>query len=130
MSLPISLCSSAGLTGVRALLLCAACLGPAIAAAQVLVPGKVSGTFAVSPSGAATYRIPIDVPPGVAGMEPRLALSYSSQAGNGLLGVDWSLEGLSVITRCPKTMATDGVRGSVKYDVEDRFCLDGHRQRL
>ena len=95
--------------------------------AQTPVVGKLPGEFGVSASGAATYRIPIEVPPGVAGMEPKLALSYNSQAGNGILGVGWSLEGLSAITRCPKTMATDGVRGSVKHNVEDRFCLDGQR---
>lgn len=127
MSLNTSLRPNAWLAGVRALLLFASCFGPVIAEAQVRVPGKVPGTFSVSPSGAATYQIPIDVPPGVAGMEPKLALNYSSQAGNGILGVGWSLEGLSAITRCPKTMATDGVRGSVKYDVGDRFCLDGQR---
>jgi hypothetical protein len=34
---------------------------------------------------------------------------------------------LSAITRCPQTVATDGVRGSVSYTVADRFCLDGQR---
>ncbi len=91
------------------------------------VAGKIPGQFAVSPSGAATYRIPIEMPPGVAGMQPQLALSYNSQAGNGLLGVGWNIEGLSAITRCPQTMAQDGKRGSVKFDSEDRFCLDGQR---
>src|SRR6185503_15887383 len=60
-------------------------------------------------------------------MEPKLALVYNSQAGNGLLGVGWSLEGLSSITRCPRTMAQDGVRGGINYDANDRFCLDGQR---
>jgi hypothetical protein len=97
------------------------------AMAQTTVPGKIPGEFAVSPSGAATYRIPIEVPPGVAGMQPQLALSYNSQAGNGIMGMGWSIEGLSAITRCPKTPATDGVRGSVNFNTEDRFCLDGQR---
>jgi Salmonella virulence plasmid 65kDa B protein len=86
-----------------------------------------AGQFAVSESGAATYTIPIQVPPGVAGMQPQLALSYNSQAGNGLLGVGWNLSGLSGITRCPRTMAQDGVRGGVNYNNDDRFCLDGQR---
>src|SRR6185503_9411324 len=60
-------------------------------------------------------------------MEPKLALVYNSQSGNGLLGVGWSLEGLSAITRCPGTVAQDGVRGAVNYDANDRFCLDGQR---
>ena len=104
-----------------------ACLLWGAALAQTTVVGKIPGEFAVSPSGAATYRIPIEVPPGVAGMQPELALSYNSQAGNGIMGMGWSIEGLSAITRCPKTLSTDGVRGSVNFNIEDRFCLDGQR---
>lgn len=98
-----------------------------VQAQTTTVPGKVPGEFSVSPSGAATYRIPIQLPPGIAGMEPRLALSYNSQAGNGIMGLGWSLEGLSVITRCPKTMATDGFRSAITHTPEDRFCIDGQR---
>jgi len=90
-------------------------------------PLNLSGQFAVNEMGAATYTIPIQIPPGTGGMEPRLALAYSSQAGNGPFGMGWSLSGLSAITRCPRTMAQDGVRGSVNYDLNDRYCLDGKR---
>lgn len=102
-------------------------LGMVHAQGQSTVPGKLSGELTVSPGGSATYRIPIEVPPGVAGMQPQLALSYNSQAGNGIMGMGWSIEGLSTITRCPKTLASDGVRGSVNFNTEDRFCLDGQR---
>lgn len=84
-------------------------------------------TFQVSETGAAVYEVPIKVPPGTAGMEPRLSLAYNSQHGNGLLGMGWSLSGLSTITRCPRTLAQDGVRGGVNFDSNDRFCMDGMR---
>ncbi|OYQ43510.1 hypothetical protein CHU94_00025, partial [Rhodoferax sp. TH121] len=90
---------------------------------QVSTPGQ----FAVSPSGAATYRIPIQVPPGVAGMQPKLEVVYSSQSGNGFLGLGWGLSGLSTVTRCPRTQAQDGVRSGVNFDANDRFCMDGQR---
>jgi hypothetical protein len=90
-------------------------------------PMNLEGQFAVNQSGAATYTIPIQVPPGIAGIEPKLSLNYNSQSGNGLLGVGWSLGGLSAITRCPRTMAQDNVRGSVNFDLNDRYCLDGQR---
>ena len=91
--------------------------------AQMLTPGQ----FLVSESGAATYSIPIQVSPGIAGMEPKLSLNYSSQSGNGLLGMGWSIGGLGGVSRCPRTIAQDGAKGGVNYDSNDRYCLDGQR---
>nr|VFK18908.1 MAG: Repeat domain-containing protein [Candidatus Kentron sp. LPFa]VFK33464.1 MAG: Repeat domain-containing protein [Candidatus Kentron sp. LPFa] len=88
--------------------------------------GSIPGQLSVR-QGAAVYAIPIEVPPGVAGMQPDLAITYNSNAGNGLLGVGFSLSGLSVITRCGQTIAQDGRKGGVYYDARDRFCLDGQR---
>jgi hypothetical protein len=98
-----------------------------LAHAQTTVAGFTPGQFQVTETGAASYTIPIQVPPGTAGMEPKLSLVYNSQGGNGLLGVGWSLGGLSAITRCPRTVAQDGVKGGINYNANDRFCLDGQR---
>ena len=87
----------------------------------------VGGQFDVNPTGAATYSIPIVVPPGTAGLAPSLSLNYSSQSGNGIVGFGWSLGGLPAIARCPQTFAQDNTHGSVNYDANDRFCLDGQR---
>ncbi len=89
--------------------------------------GATAGSFAVSPTGSATYSIPIVVPPGVGGMEPNLALNYNSQAGDSLLGVGWNIIGLSKIYRCGATIDTDGYKGGVNLDSNDRYCLDGQR---
>ena len=89
--------------------------------------GATPGQFRVTESGSASYNIPIALPPGTAGMQPSLSLDYNSQGGNGLLGVGWSLNGLSTISRCPQTQAQDGVRGSVNYDNNDRYCMEGQR---
>ncbi len=104
----------------------AACLFFVSTLSHALV-GSIPGQFSVSPTGAATYSIPIEVPPGIGGMQPELSLEYNSQSGNGLLGVGWSLGGLSAITRCPKTLAQDGEIHGVGFTSEDRFCLDGQR---
>jgi hypothetical protein len=91
------------------------------------VAGVTPGALSVEESGAATYTVPIAVPPGTGGMEPSLSLVYSSQGANGLLGVGWGLGGLSVIHRCPATLVQDGFIDGVDYDANDKFCLDGQR---
>ena len=89
--------------------------------------GTLAGDFNVSPDGHARYTIPIEVPPGIGGLTPKLAFEYESGAGNGVMGVGWQIAGLSTISRCPKTIAVDGVRRAVVYDGQDAFCLDGKR---
>lgn len=89
--------------------------------------GSTPGSFAVSAHGGATYAIPIAAPPGTAGLTPQISLSYDKQIRNDLVGVGWSIGGLSIITRCGTTIAIDGVKGGVYHDSRDRFCLDGQR---
>jgi hypothetical protein len=113
----------------RSVVLVSAMLGAIAASTAHAAVGHTVGKFAVSTSGAATYTIPIWVPPGVAGLQPQLALTYNSQNGNGLLGVGWSLSGQSAIARCNLTYAQDGVAGSPQLTASDRFCLDGNRLR-
>lgn len=89
--------------------------------------GTLPGELSVSPGGNATYSMALTVPPGTAGMAPQLSLNYSSDRGNGILGLGWSLGGLSHIHRCGKTVAQDGVNAGIRFNVEDRLCLDGQR---
>jgi len=91
------------------------------------VVGTLPGNLMVSPTGAAVYNIPIDVPPGVAGMTPQLGLTYNSQGGNGLLGIGWSLTGLSAITRTGTNMYNDEYIDGVDFDGNDQLMLDGQR---
>lgn len=92
--------------------------------------GTLPGEAAVQPSGAASYRIPIRVPPGTAGIEPSLSLSYDSLRGDSGLGLGWQVSGLSSITRCPANLAVDNVAGKVAMNANDRYCLDGQRLLL
>lgn len=88
---------------------------------------NLSGNLSVSASGGATYSLPIDVPMGTNGMEPQLSVNYNSQGGNGILGMGWSLSGVSSITRVPKNHFNDGEMRAVQYDETDVFALDGQR---
>jgi hypothetical protein len=95
--------------------------------------GALTGTLAVSPTGASTYTVPIAMPPAVAGIAPNLSLVYNSQGGDGIAGQGWEIGGLSVIHRCPKTKAVDGANrpimmddlGSTNESETDGICLDG-----
>ncbi len=89
--------------------------------------GVTEGQLSVSLTGAANYSIPISVPPGITGVEPKISLSYSSQGGYDLAGIGWSISGVSVITRIPSTQFHDGIIDPVDYDELDRFALDGQR---
>lgn len=89
--------------------------------------GATRGELSVDKNGAATYTIPIWVSPGTAGMQPRLSLNYSSQAGAGIAGFGWSIGGLSAITRGPQTLGVDGQARGVTLTGSDRFYLDGQR---
>jgi RHS repeat-associated protein len=76
------------------------------ATAKVALGGVVSsGSDSVQPdlfTGAMSYQIPIEVPPGRNGMDPKLALSYSSRNANGWVGVGWDLE-VGAIERSTRT---------------------------
>lgn len=87
--------------------------------------GKMDAKASVSASGAATYVIPLKVPQGSGGHTPQLALNYSSQGGNGLVGQGWGVSGLSAIKKCFRTLAQDNLAANT--GVKDRFCLDGQR---
>jgi RHS repeat-associated protein len=91
------------------------------------IVGFTPGVAGVSPSGAATYDIPIQLPSGTNGMMPSLSVSYNSQSGNGMLGMGWNLSGLSVISRVPKTICHNGKTEAIKFDYTDNFALDGNR---
>jgi RHS repeat-associated protein len=107
---------------------------PAMAAVNITPPnlsgataGTLPGGVTVSPSGASEFAVQFPVPPGSAGVAPAVGLSYSSQGGAELLGLGWTLTGESRISRCGKTLATDGLSRPVKLDANDAFCLDGKR---
>ncbi|MGI2184074.1 SpvB/TcaC N-terminal domain-containing protein [Shewanella oncorhynchi] len=88
---------------------------------------SVKGQAGVS-GGQASYHIPIDLPPGRDGVQPSVSLSYNSQGGNGILGVGWSLNAGSSISRCGATFAQDGFTRAVTFSAStDRLCLDGQR---
>ena len=93
--------------------------------------GLSNGEFRVDESGAANYSIEIVTPNGRAGVKPVLGLSYSSgNPRDSVVGVGWSLTGLSAVVRCARDQVRDGELVPVSLTSSDRFCLDGQRLEL
>ena len=83
--------------------------------------GRTKGTFAVSPKGAATYTIPLTILKGMSDFKPELSLYYDSQAGDGIMGLGWSIKGLHTITTVSKCQYFDDTTSGTAY------ALDGMR---
>jgi len=89
--------------------------------------GATAGSFRVNARGQAQYTIPIVLPSGRRGMVPTLSLQYTSTKENGMLGIGWSLAGLSAIGRCGSIQDANGSTDPITHTTADSFCLDGQR---
>lgn len=84
------------------------------------VVGATKGEFSVN-QGNATYNLEILTPKGTAGLKPTLSILYSSANNmNGLLGVGFSLNGLSQISKCNQTLFSEKQDSSRNYN----YCID------
>jgi RHS repeat-associated protein len=77
------------------------------------------GSQQVSPFyGSFGYSVPIEVP-AFRGLEPQMALTYSSEGRNGLAGVGWSLSGFGEIER------VNAGGGAPAFESSDTYLLEG-----
>lgn len=98
-------------------------IGCAVAIAALVASGSSRADEKTSDrvipfAGSFSYSIQIAAPP-FHGLEPRLALGYSSEGRNGLAGVGWTLGGFSRIERA------NAGRGTPRFDSSDIYLLDG-----
>lgn len=90
--------------------------------------GEIPIQSGVNNMGAFTAAVPINIIPGIAGMQPNLSLGYNSLSGNGLAGFGWNLTGISTISRRGLNMFQDGKTApTVTSDTEAELLLDGKR---
>lgn len=109
-------------------ILVAALLAPwSVFAVGIETPGSTDAQFAVTPDGGTAYSVPIRVPPGTAGVEPKLALSYSSRGGPSAVGFGWAVSGLSAVQRGSRNKFEDGAVRGVYLDEKDALYLDGEK---
>jgi len=89
-----------------------------VAVASLVILLATHARADVDPAGRYSQEIPISVPE-FHGLTPDIKLRYSSGAGNGFVGVGWSLDVGSQITRVSAT------HGIARNDATDRYLLDG-----
>ncbi|ACE84184.1 carbohydrate binding protein, putative, cbp35B [Cellvibrio japonicus Ueda107] len=85
------------------------------------------GEFNVNASGQATYRLPLVLPAGSGGFAPQISLGYNSGAGNGTLGMGWSLNAGGSVSRCRQSESENRNFRPLTLDANDRFCLNGEK---
>ena len=105
-------------------------LGTSLFADNELLVGDLNLSATVDQIGGASITIPIEVPAGVNGMQPNLALVYNSHSGYGLAGWGWDLAGISSIQRTGKTVYHDSILSAPIYNNTDNLMLDGERLLL
>lgn len=105
-------------------------LGVSLFADNELVVGDINMSATVDQIGGASITIPIEVPAGVNGMQPNLALVYNSHSGYGLAGWGWNLAGISTIQRTGSTYFHDSILKNVSFTNSDNLLLDGERLLL
>lgn len=87
-------------------------------------------SVSVGLDGNVQFSHSLDVPPGINGMQPSLAITYQGVGYNGMLGRSWSMAGISAIYRCGSTIAQEGSTIPVSLSGTDKLCLDGNHLKL
>ncbi len=95
--------------------------------AEGSVEGMGESFSPVLSSGTATFSVPIAVAPGRAGVQPSLALSYSTTGGNGPVGFGWNL-GVPFISRQTDRGLPRYIDQPAWHGQEDRFMYNGGQE--
>ena len=69
--------------------------------------GEIPVQYTLSPTGAVTYQVPMNIHSASNGFQPQLSFSYNSQQTESVLGYGWSMAGMSSVVH---------VGGSIYYD--------------
>jgi len=92
------------------------------------LPGvAISRPLSASDNGVPAYVIPIQAPPGTAGLSPALSLTYVGVGNDSFVGHGWDLTGLSSISRGPRKPDVDGEPSVPTLTQTDALYLDGGR---
>ncbi len=95
--------------------------------AEGSIEGMGESFSPVLSSGTATYNVPIALPAGRAGVQPTLALAYSSTGGNSVVGFGWGMEAPYISRQTDRGLPryVDGASWTAE---EDRFFYNGGQE--
>lgn len=85
------------------------------------------GNIEVTNSGQLQFTVPIDIPPGIGNVSPKINIIYSTGAGNGLVGYGGNIGGITSISRVGKTIDKDTISKGVQLDYTDYYSFNGQR---
>lgn len=88
--------------------------------------GEIPVQYTLSPTGAVTYQVPMNVHPASNGFQPQLSFSYNSQHTGSILGYGWSMAGMSSVVHVGGSIYYDGKTTPLSLS-EDKLMLDGIR---
>ncbi len=88
--------------------------------------GEIPVQYTLSPTGAVTYQVPMNIHSASNGFQPQLSFSYNSQQTESVLGYGWSMAGMSSVIHVGGSIYYDGKTTPLSLS-EDKLMLDGIR---
>ena len=88
--------------------------------------GEIPVQYTLSPTGAVTYQVPMNIHSASNGFQPQLSFSYNSQQTESVLGYGWSMAGMSSVVHVGGSIYYDGKTTPLSLS-EDKLMLDGIR---
>ncbi|PTT36042.1 type IV secretion protein Rhs, partial [Chryseobacterium sp. HMWF028] len=85
------------------------------------------GNIEVTRGGELQFSLPIDLPPGIKNVSPKINLVYTSESGNGIAGYGWSISGITSIKRIAKNIENAEEVKGVQLDYSDYYSINGQR---
>lgn len=95
-----------------------------------IATGYTNVEATVGENGEAIASVKLNLPKGTY-LQPSLSIDFSSQVGNGLLGIGMVLSGsVQAITRIAPTLEQDGFTKGISFDkITDRYAFNGERMK-
>ena len=90
------------------------------------IVGSIDGSLGVN-NGRLSYSVPIKVPEDNFGLSPDLSITYTQGGSNGIVGLGFKLNGISVISRCANSKDIDNKSGGLSFNENSKYCLNSQR---